>query len=740
LIGARWALAVTLLVSAAPACDVRRGQDPEDHWDPVPPPPVNLPAAVEARKPSATPHPRILFTADTVARLRASVKARTPLWRQLEYRCKRYRDEKDNGSGYLGLQWADAIGALTTCWYATGDKGYRDRAVHYLRALVSDQSKVGDDNGGEKVVRGNSGYPIRAYGVYAALGYDWLHDAPGMDELRPLIIKRLEQWLEWYSKDGYLRDSPYSNYFWGYYMALAMAGIATDGEADDAADWLTQMHGILEQTIIPGFHARLRGGEWAEGWQYGQLVAMEVGLLVDALHTATGADYSVRLPWLAEIVEAYIHRMHPDRKSVYGNGTQAERPPPPDPAGLYGALLVLRWANPDAAARARFAIRRLSPEHHNERIWFAFAADEPAGVEKDPRSPTVLSYHLSGPGQTFARSSWKENAVWVSFQAGPRVAIDHQHNDQGHFEIWRGRDALAGDFADEAGYATINHNSILIDDRGEVLRYVPSQGVYGRRSRTVRWHDSGAAVVAVGELTDNWDPKCVIRGCSQRAVTKVVRTLVYVRPNVVVTDDVIELTKDSYGATWVAHVRPRPEVAGMRASAVVGGSRLDVHAVAPAGAVVRAVEEPTPTIEDDHIYVGDKPDGEVWRIEVDTPRGSESRRIRTWMRAANAGAGPDQVAPVAGEGLSGAVGVAEASRVAVLFADGADGGRAPVPGAPLARALVVGLAPGEAYRAAAQPAGQGCQLEVARDAAGTVRADPSGTVTLDTAACAAASR
>jgi hypothetical protein len=736
--GARLALAVTLLVSAAPApaCDRFRHQDPEENWDPVPPPPVNLPAAVAARKASATPHPRILFTAETVQRIRASAKARSPLWRQVEYRCQLFRDGKEQGSGYLGLQWADAIATLSTCWFATGDKRDRDRAIFYLRAMLNDQSRVGDEKGGEKVVRANSGYPIRAYGVYAALAYDWLHDEPGMDELRPLIVKRLDEWLDWYAEDGYLRDSPYSNYFWGYYASLAMAGIATDGEADEAADWLSKSLSILEGKIIPGFHARLRGGEWAEGWQYGQLVAMEVGLLVDALHTATGADYSVRLPWLGEIIDAYLHRMHPDRTSVYGNGTQAERPPPPDPSGLYGALLVLRWANPDAAAKARFLIRRLSPEHHNERLWFAFAVDEPAGVEKDPRSPTVLSYHLPGPGQTFMRSSWKENAVWVAFQAGPRVAIDHEHNDQGHFEIWRGHDALAGDFADEAGYATINHNSILIDDRGEVLRYVPSQGVYGRRSRTIRWNDSGAAVVAVGDLTDNWDPKCVMRGCSQRAVSKVIRTLVYVRPNVVVTDDVVDVTKGSYGATWVAHVRPHPEVVGTRASAVVGGSRLDVHSLSEG--VLRAVEEPTPTIEDDHIYVGDKPDGEVWRIELDTPRGSESRRIRTWMRATNAGTGPDQVAAVRGEGLSGGVGVAEAVRVAVLFADGVGGGSAAVPGAALARALVVGLAPGEAYRAAAQPAAGGCRVEVARDAAGTSKADPSGTVTFDTKACAAA--
>jgi hypothetical protein len=725
----RWVAAALLVAAAGVACDGRRGGRAAN-WNPDPPPPRDLPEAKPVRAAAESKHPRILFVPETVARLRAAAKANSPMWQTFSQRCGIYRNEQDKSGGYLGLQWGDAIGTLVTCYYATGDKSYRDRAIKYVRALLDDKQRVGDGEGGDKVVRGNSGYPIRAFGVYAALAYDWLHDEPGMEELRPLIIERLDAWLGWYIESGYLNDSPYSNYFWGYFTALAMAGLATDGEAEQSAAWLAKMRELLDGKIIPGFHARLKGGEWAEGWQYGQLVAMEVALVVDALRTATGADYSVRFPWLVEIVDAYLHRMRPDRTSVYGNGTQAVVPPPPDPSGLASALLVLDWANPEAAAKGRFLVRRLSPKLGNERQWFSFVADRPDGKEVDPRSPDKLSYHLAGPGQTFLRSSWKENAVWVAFQAGPRVAIDHQHNDQGHFEIWRGRDALISDFAEEHGYATINHNSILIDDGGKVVRYAPNQSVYGVKSSTLRWHDGGDAAVMVGDLTDSWDPKCVLRGCSERAVTKVVRTLVYLRPNVVVTDDVVELTEDETRVAWAAHVTSAPEVVGGRASAVVGGSRVDVHAIAPDGARVVAVKEPTS--KSDHIYEANVPKGDVWRIEIETPRGSESRRMRAWVRAANANAAPDQVTTVRGAGLAGVVGAVEAARVAVLFADKVDGGEATVPG-PVGRAFVVGLAPGEAYRAEAQA---GCKIRLARDAAGTAKADPSGTIQVDTTACA----
>ena len=726
-----WLLAVGWLLTAAVGCDRLRGERRATaDWDPAPPKPA-LPEAKPTRKARETPHPRILFTPEAQKRLRAAVAARTPMWRKLKSRCDVYANEGDKSSGYLGLQWGEAIGTLSTCYHATGDKRYGEKAMRYLRALLEDRNKVGDGEGGDKVVRANSGYPIRAYGVYVALAFDWLHDFPGMAELRPKIIERLDAWLGWYHEDGYLNDSPYSNYFWGYFTALAIAGLATDGEAEEAAVWQERTQSLLEGKIVPGFFARLRGGEWAEGWRYGQLVTMEAALVVDAFRTATGADYSKRLPWLAEIVDAYLHRMRPDRQSVYGNGTQDKQPPPPDPSGLACALLVLDWSNPDAAARARFLINRFSPEVGGDRVWFAFVADVPGAEEKDPRSPEVLSYHLAGPGQTFLRSSWQENAIWVSFQAGSRVAIDHQHNDQGHFELWRGSDPLLSEFSEEGAYATMNHNSILIEAGEDVVRYTPSHGVYGRNSRTVRWHDSGAAAVMVGDLTDNWDPKCVIYDCKQRAVTKVQRTLIYVRPNVIVTDDQIVLTDDGYGVTWAAHVRAAPQVAGTRASAVWGESRVDVHALAPQGALVRGVKEPT--AKDDHIYRANLPDGDVWRVEIETARGEEARHIRTWIRAANAGAAPDSVVAVRGNRLSGAAGVAEAARIAVLFADGADGGDAVVEGR-ITRALITGLTPGEAYRAAATAA-SGCRVEVKRESGGTVRADPSGTILLDTAAC-----
>ena len=89
------------------------------------------------------------------------------------------------------------------------------------------------------MVESDSGYAIRSYGVYTALAYDWLHDAPGMTPaLRQKMVERLRVWIPWYQEKGYLRDNPFANYFWGYFTALNLAALATAGENPDADDWL----------------------------------------------------------------------------------------------------------------------------------------------------------------------------------------------------------------------------------------------------------------------------------------------------------------------------------------------------------------------------------------------------------------------------------------------------------------------------------------------------------------------
>lgn len=680
---------------------------------PIEPKPRDLAAE---RLPSETAHPRILLDPDTLARIRKAAETGTPAWKRVDIECKRY-SKNIIGGGYQAFQWTEAIANLSLCWHATGEEFFARRALVYVEALLDDRHDVGDGKGGDAMVQSDSGYAIRSYAVYAALAYDWLHDAPGMTpELRQKIIDRLRVWIPWYGENGYLADNPFANYFWGYHTAITFAALATYGDNPDAPAWLeTARDELLTELCIPAFSTKLRGGEWAEGWQYGQLVATELAMIVRAYRTATGADLGPMFPWFSELVDHQLHSLLPGGEVVYDNGTRHERPPKPSSQALTAALLVLDHTAPERAAEARFLARRLYPRHPRQRVWVSLLAERPGAPQRDPRQRGGLSYHLPGPGLTFARSSWKPDAVWASLQAGPKIATDHQHNDQGHFALWRGADPLLIDGGGPFGYATINHNSLLIDDRDEVLNYTPNQGVWARKSRTLRYGDDGTAVVAVGDIGDAWAPKCVERGCDRRAVREAIRTFVYVRPDLLVLDDRVVVDKPDYGVTWAAHIRREPKAGGNLVSGVVGGSRVDIRTLTEVESV-GAVKEPTS--DSDHVYRQNVTDGDMWRIELESPRGQRERAFLNWIVAGPADARPPAATPVEGEGLRGARGDAGDRTVAVLFATDPAGGRIELPASGDDLVVVTGLTPDTRYRLSAKRKKSACVLTVERAADG----------------------
>src|SRR5262249_32100698 len=134
---------------------------------------------------------------------------------------------------------------------------------------------VGDGAGGDAVVHHDAGYDIRVFGPYAALCYDWLYDAPGVDAtLRAHARARFKAWIDWYMTDGYLNDTPGSNYHAGYVFAKTLIAITAAGEDGAVSD--TYFGDVVDkifakQLVGSGLAAKgaLLGGDWPEGWQYG---------------------------------------------------------------------------------------------------------------------------------------------------------------------------------------------------------------------------------------------------------------------------------------------------------------------------------------------------------------------------------------------------------------------------------------------------------------------------------------
>jgi hypothetical protein len=651
--------------------------------------------------PPARNRHRLLLDAEAMARLADSARLKTDAWNAVVARA----DEALSApieSGYQGFEWADAVADESLVWHATGDARYADVAIRYLRALLDDRFKLGDAKGGKEVVTHDSGYGIRTFGAYTALGYDWLRDAPGMDaQLKAHALERLDQWLTWYGAKGYLRDQPTANYYWGYLTTLGFAGLAASGESPAADAWLTQARDAFAGSVLPTFRDQLAGGGWPEGWQYGEYTAVEIALVSRAFGTGAGVDIVRRLPWLSQMVSYHVHALLPDGQSVYDGGTWGEHPAKPSAAGLAAAVVALEDVDDVRVAEARWMIAHALPPLRREQAWVGLLADRPGAVERSPRQGAPTSLHLSGEGLTFVRSNWSPDAVWASFQAGPRLAEDHQDADQGHFELFRGADGLLVDGGDSEGSATINHNTLLVDDGGRHLNYPPNQGVWGTKVRTTRFADDGVVAVAVGDIGEAYAPSCAEDGCTARSVQQLVRTFAFLRPSLLVLDDRVVLERPEYAVTWAAHLTTSPKVVGALASAVVGQSRVDIRTLEPDNAEGVAVREPTPSGEGSHR--ANHPWGPMWRVEVPSPHGARERGFLQFITVDRAKAAVPVSRRVSGEGMRGCVGTVDGRRMAVLFADPVKGGHVSLgDGADLV--LVTGLEPGRRYKVSVSPA------------------------------------
>jgi hypothetical protein len=689
------AAALSLLVAAASCSGVglRCNAARQPRVAAVPAPVALEPPRLASRVDAASP-PRLLLDKRALTQLRRSAELRTPAFIAASARADEALN-KPLPSGYQGFEWADALASTALLWHATGDERYAKASMRYLDALLDDRLTLGDGRGGEQVVTHDSGYGMRTFGAYSALAYDWLRGAPGMtDSVRERIRRRLSQWIAWYGEHGYLRDQPFANYYWGYLTTLSFAGLAAAGDAAEADAWLKAAQGELSTRVLPAFRDRLRGGGWPEGWQYGEYTTLEIALVSRAFGMA-GVDIVKKVPWLGQTVTHHVHALLPDGKSVYGGGTWGERPSKPSALGMAALSIALEGVDETRAAEARWMNAHALPQLTREQAWVGLLADRPGGVERSPRDAQQLSLHLPGQGLSFARSDWSPAAVWVSFQAGPPLTEDHQDADQGHFELVRGSDALIVDGGGSEGSATINHNTLLIDDRGDAMNYTPNQGVWGTEVKTTRFGDDGVVTLAVGEIGDAYSPKCVVSGCDKRAVEKLTRSLVFVRPSLLVVDDRIVLANPTYGATWAAHVTRNPEIDGARLGVVIGGSRLDLEAVEPAQAGPRAVREPTPSGDGSHRL--NQPWGPMWRIETASPLGQRERRFLHVMSASAADAAKPTNLRVTGRGVRGVLSRTQSRGVAVLFADNPGQAELRLPGGADV-VVIAGLAPGARYR------------------------------------------
>ncbi|MGO9109793.1 MAG: hypothetical protein ACLP9L_11220 [Thermoguttaceae bacterium] len=568
---------------------------------PPPPPPPFLPekdaakaegAPVKYLDHVANKHPRLLFTANKIAQLKAFFNSPEG---------KLYHDQME---GYLAgctvpkdrkmsPGWGQEYGLFKLPMVAlhyvlTKDKASFEKSVAYLKWLAGEADWT---DGGEPAVEDTPEAYAKVLGkmkhlspqaernsdttasftmVGAALTWDWLYN-----DLDPAFREQFRQILWQHARamyygghkggnpeGGYWRGMPNYNHRWfrDWGMTLAALG-AAEGKPEE--QWfLSEVEKELQ------FNATWLSvdGSQHEGPGYGSSSGA-LGMAFEVSDELTGSHY-LDTPFYKTAAAYTLEISAPGMKEALHFADCFDKARSFHPFFLKTAATHQQV---DVMDGIRHALQRNAKAWGTrDSAWESLLFDDPStkggGYAKLPT--TVF---LPDNGLAIARDSWQDNAVAVMFKCGPMggyrtnawrlsakdakgnlpyANVAHDHPDANSFVIFGDGDFLAETdrYPLKPGKLSSGHNTILINGLGQAVVGRPEGDVWQQpgsadmsdMARITAFKDAGNVVVVEGEAAGAYlaynDAKA---GKSRPAIDRFRRTFIWVKGSyILIFDDV----------------------------------------------------------------------------------------------------------------------------------------------------------------------------------------------------------
>ena len=573
--------------------------------------------------PPSGPHPRLFMTPANVDGFKKNVAVKGTSAAALVAQCQdaiATPKDYDSRGGSDGDNWPRTAVDCAFAYRATQDAQYLAAALKYWHAALDDDQALGDHLGCVVGVDPNwqaskadappviitvthdTGYPMRWYGPDIALTYDWLFDAPGVDDgLRGQTRTCLGAWVDWYTASGYLRDQAGGNYNAGFVIAKVLAGIAigNDGGADghiwnESGTLLSNViiaKGLAGSTAAFGTPAGpMVGGDWAEGWQYGPLSVLELAVAARALE-----ENGVPLPemdaWTNSLPVRLAYATVPSKAGSWAGGSFDDDTNMYVPLNVNMVDAVLAGPSSDAAAGWAASIKQQgkSAGDYTYNAIAELRAVKPQEFQTQT-PPPALWYLARGTRAMYARTAWDAAAYWGVFSSAPQLVADHQHNSASNFVLTRGGDHLIVDPTNYGeGGATLESNAIAADSTKATSDHGPSQPDSSKAELTWARGTADAVYAARSDLSNAF-----LYGDTSE-IKYAHREWVMLPEGEVITIDRVHTA----GAAQLMYVGFHTNTGGGKlaltgtvASGAVGGSEVAIHAVSLSGGTPR-VSQPS---------------------------------------------------------------------------------------------------------------------------------------------------
>jgi hypothetical protein len=602
--------------------------------------PAGSAAADPATPPApAGPHPRLFVTSQNLSALAAHAAVSGSAAASLVTACQDTLDKPadyDSRGGADGDAWPGAAMSCAFAYLATQKSAFLTQAIKYWNAALDDDQMLGDGAGCTAGVDTNwkgwdgtppappaivtvthdTGYPMRWYGPYIALTYDWLYGATGVDDvLRAHTRMCLENWVDYYTDRGYHKDEPGANYNAGYVLGKTLAAIAIS--ADDPTTsghlWTETLDDVFQKLLIAQGLAGtpdvgtpagvMLGGDWGEGWQYGVLSVAEYAAAARAL-ADNGAAFAEMSSWANTLPLRYVYATVPSGDGQYVGGdfdsTDVYRSPP----GLTLDAVLLGPSDDQAAGWAQFLKGKLastlSPPSGSLAVWSALAdlrTVTPADYTAQSPAPPLF-YLARGTRTLYARTSWDASAFWGVFESAPQVNSDHHHFSASNFVFSRGADHLIVDPSYYGCRSTLPSNAVSADSSVVTGTYAPSQTPWSQAELLWARATASSLFAARSDFADAF-----IFDGTPSDLPYARRDWVLLPEGEVVVIDRVHTSAASRGAyiNFHANTGGTLALAGGAATGTVGGSKVVIHAVALSGAAPTIAQPP---IDNGNCYDG----------------------------------------------------------------------------------------------------------------------------------------
>jgi len=563
--------------------------------------------------PPSGPHPRLFLTPDVLTAATANAQKAGTAAAALVKRCQETIASPQyytTRGGADGDNWPGAAVACAFAWVTTKNQSFLTQAITYWNTALDDDQTKGDRLGcivgastdaSTLTIRHDTGYPIRWYGPYMALTYDWLHDAPGVDAaLLSHSRACFKAWIDYYTASGYMRDVAGANYGAGYVAAKTLIAIAEAGEDGATSDayWTAALDEVFAKTLVGkglvgsttpvGTPAGpIVGGDWPEGWQYGPLSVLEYAFATRAVEQA-GAPQPEMDAWASDLVLNYLYALTPARDSFYSDGDLDSAVIYPGPNGRLLRASFAASKDTKTVGYARSLIDTQKPgagDHPLEAIAEVLAAA--ASPVDFYATPAPLYYLARGTRTLHARSAWDAGAFWGVFVSSPHIVPDHNHVDAGNFVLSRGKDHLIVDPSSYGSRTTLTSNAPTVNADVVQGNYKPSQTAWSAAELLwARGTESGVAA-ARGDHA-----KAYNYASTKSDIPYAVRDWVFLPEGEIA---IIDRVRSNNAGEWTRlnfHTTAQLTLTGNVTTATVGTSQVAIHTVALSGGTPAVADVP----------------------------------------------------------------------------------------------------------------------------------------------------